>query len=39
LFAAAREPKAFHIIAGGGHNDLYNYPIVSVITKFLSAIE
>jgi fermentation-respiration switch protein FrsA (DUF1100 family) len=39
LFAAAREPKLFHVVAGGGHNDLYDHSIIPVITKFLSAIE
>lgn len=35
LFALANEPKQFHIMPGAMHNDLYEYPIVEVITGFL----
>lgn len=35
LFNAAPEPKQMHVIKGGGHNNLYEYEIVPLITKFL----
>lgn len=36
LFNAAQEPKSFHIVAGGGHNNLYDYPVVDIIQGFLA---
>ncbi len=35
LFAAANETKHFHVVKGGGHNNLYDFPIVPVVMKFL----
>lgn len=36
LFDLAREPKIFHAIEGGGHNNLYEFPIVDLMVDFLS---
>ena len=38
LFEAAREPKRFHTVPGGGHNDLYGHPIIPVVTEFLESL-
>lgn len=35
LFNAAPGPKQMHVIKGGGHNNLYEYEIVPLITRFL----
>jgi fermentation-respiration switch protein FrsA (DUF1100 family) len=35
LFAAAREPKESHFVAGGGHADLYDFGIDRVILDFV----
>jgi fermentation-respiration switch protein FrsA (DUF1100 family) len=35
LFAAAREPKEAHFVPGGGHADLYDFGVDSVILDFL----
>ncbi len=35
LFAAANEPKRFHVVNGGAHNNLYEFPIVEEIVQFL----
>ena len=35
LFHAAPEPKQMQVIKGGGHNNLYEYEIVPLMTRFL----
>ena len=35
LFERANEPKTFHTVEGGGHNDLFDFPVVDVINAFL----
>ena len=36
LFEAAEEPKKFHKIINGGHNNLYDFPVVAEIQAFLA---
>ena len=38
LFEVASQPKRFQLIEGAGHNDLYDFPIVSVIASYLREI-
>jgi len=35
LFALANEPKAFHVVEGGSHNDLFEFATLDVIVDFL----
>lgn len=37
LFSAAVDPKKFHVIEGGGHNNLYEYGAATVVSRFISA--
>ncbi len=38
LFDQALEPKRFHAVEGGGHNNLYDFPVVRLISTFLSSL-
>ena len=37
LFEHANEPKTFVPLAGGGHNDLYRFPTVEIVSEFLES--
>ncbi len=39
LFDAAIEPKELHVIKGGGHNDLYEFPLVEEVVRFLTSLD
>ncbi len=36
LFEQANEPKVLHAVPGGGHNNLYDFPVTEVVTSFLA---
>ena len=38
LFTAANEPKEFHTVSGGGHNNLYDFPVVNVVDRYLAGL-
>ena len=38
LFDRAREPKTFVPFEGGGHNDLYRYPTVEIVSEFIEPL-
>ena len=39
FFEAAKEPKKFHKIINGGHNNLYDFPVVAEIRVFLDKLD
>ncbi len=39
LFDAAVEPKHMKVIQEAGHNDLYEYPLVDEVVRFLSSLD
>ncbi|MGH1406439.1 MAG: alpha/beta hydrolase [Rhodomicrobiaceae bacterium] len=39
LFDAAVEPKEMKVIEGAGHNDLYDFPLVAEVVRFLSQLD